>query len=214
VRLEARNIPYPAYRPQEPSERRDSRKGEAKARDIGPVEPSDPVLVPPSTSRVSGRGRYSTAAPSNTPVYYGASSHLQRPPRLPLPIGDANATPGSPVISPTDSRVDSLPYKDLDEPTLAVISIENASVDEDEVEDELQSYALAGVGRAVPTTIEWRQPGERVYVTGTFVNWEKKFRLHRRYGLYITFFSLISLLSLTFMFRSSFLPIDGLHLVA
>jgi len=51
--------------------------------------------------------------------------------------------------------------------------------DEDEVEDELQSYAMAGVGKAVPTTIDWRGSGARIFVTGTFVNWEKKFRLYR-----------------------------------
>lgn len=55
----------------------------------------------------------------------------------------------------------------------------NATQDGDEMVDELQPF---GVGKAVPTTIEWNGPGEKVYVTGTFVNWEKKFKLHRRYG--------------------------------
>ncbi|KKZ64954.1 hypothetical protein EMCG_09143 [[Emmonsia] crescens] len=36
-----------------------------------------------------------------------------------------------------------------------------------------------GVNKAVTTTIEWRGGGEKVYVTGTFVNWERKFRLHK-----------------------------------
>lgn len=67
----------------------------------------------------------------------------------------------------------------------AAASLDNASVDEDEVEDELQSYAISGVGKAVPTVIEWKAPGDRVYVTGTFVNWEKKFRLHRRYVVFL-----------------------------
>jgi hypothetical protein len=31
----------------------------------------------------------------------------------------------------------------------------------------------------VPTLIEWEGGGERVYVTGTFAGWNRKFRLHR-----------------------------------
>ena len=56
------------------------------------------------------------------------------------------------------------------------------TIDEEETLDELEPYTTSGVGRAVPTTIEWTAPGDKVYVTGTFVNWEKKYRLHRRYG--------------------------------
>lgn len=49
--------------------------------------------------------------------------------------------------------------------------------------DELQPYTISGVGKAVPTTIQWTGYAQKVYVTGTFVNWEKKFRLHRKYVL-------------------------------
>lgn len=31
---------------------------------------------------------------------------------------------------------------------------------------------------AVPTLIEWEGPGERVYVTGTFAGWNRKYKLH------------------------------------
>lgn len=57
----------------------------------------------------------------------------------------------------------------------------NNTVDGDENLDELQPYAISGVGKAVPTTIEWTDPAQKVYVTGTFVNWEKKFRLQKVY---------------------------------
>lgn len=50
-----------------------------------------------------------------------------------------------------------------------------------------------GVNKAVTTTIEWRGGGEKVYVTGTFVNWERKFRLHKRC---VFFFSLSFYLSI------------------
>jgi hypothetical protein len=55
------------------------------------------------------------------------------------------------------------------------------AIDEEEILDELQPYTSSGVGKPIPTLIEWTAPGEKVYVTGTFVNWEKKYRLHRRY---------------------------------
>jgi len=60
--------------------------------------------------------------------------------------------------------------------------ISSITIDEDDAGDELSPYTPSGVGKAVPTGIEWSAPGQKVYVTGTFVNWEKKFKLHRRYG--------------------------------
>lgn len=147
------------------------------------MEASTPVQVPTPTPRsASKRGHRPTVATTGHPVkpYYG-SSHLQRPPRLPLPIGDASVPPGSPIIPPADyAQSDSLPYEHLDKRVpRSTINVDHTAVEDDEVEDELQSYSMAGVGKAVPTVVEWRQPGERVYVTGTFVNWEKKFRLHK-----------------------------------
>lgn len=56
--------------------------------------------------------------------------------------------------------------------------ISGQTMDGDEVADKLLPYT-SGVHKAVPTVIEWSAPGQKVYVTGTFVNWEKKFRLHR-----------------------------------
>ncbi|KAL1964213.1 hypothetical protein VTN77DRAFT_7171 [Rasamsonia byssochlamydoides] len=174
-RLQSRNIPHSAHRSHETPDKRDGRK----FRDGTSLEASSPVQVPSSSGRAGARhDGYPSVAPSGPPLNtYYAASHLQRPPRLPLPIGDANATPGSPIM---DSQAASLPYDRLDNQTSrAAVSLDNTSVDEDEVEDELQSYAMSGVGKAVPTVIEWRGPGDRVYVTGTFVNWEKKFRLHK-----------------------------------
>lgn len=44
---------------------------------------------------------------------------------------------------------------------------------------ELDSVEEADA-QLVPTLIEWNHGGEIVYVTGTFTNWEKKYRLHQR----------------------------------
>lgn len=150
------------------------------------VEASNPVQVPSAPNRSSTKrdeGYMPTETSANPTNTYYSASHLQRgPPRLPLPIGDANATPGSPVIAPSDSQVDSVPFELLDNQVpQATISLDDPHADEDDVEDEMLAYAMHGPGsKAVPTLIEWKGPGDRVFVTGTFVNWEKKFRLHKR----------------------------------
>lgn len=184
-RLQSRNIPPQTQPIYEASDRGNGKKSDGRHLPGAAVEASNPVQVPSAPNRsVPRRDGYvpttSSAHPSNT--YYSAS-HLSRPPRLPLPIGDANATPGSPVMAPVDSQVDSELSELLDSklPT-ATISLDDTQVDEDEVEDEMLGYAMHGPGsKAVPTVIEWRAPGHQVFVTGTFVNWEKKFRLHKRY---------------------------------
>lgn len=178
-RLQPRATSHPAQRSIDTQERRDARRSEARSRDAPSQDASSPVQVPSSVRPAARRTPYLSIAPSGPPSnsYYSALSHLQRPPRLPLPIVDATTTPGSPII---DSLVGSPPYEKFDDLRIhPTTELDNASVDEDEVEDELQSYAMAGVGKAVPTTIEWRGSGARVFVTGTFVNWEKKFRLYR-----------------------------------
>ncbi|KAJ5109810.1 Immunoglobulin E-set [Penicillium argentinense] len=139
---------------------------------------SNPMQVPVSR-HAAGRD---SMAPSGPPPnsYYNASTHLHHPPRLPLPIGDATATPGSPIMGPEDSHIQSMPAdRLLDEhmnPEASNISTE--TMDSEEL-DELQPFTTSGVGKAVPAVIEWTAPGQKVYVTGTFVNWEKKFRLQR-----------------------------------
>ncbi|KAJ6151050.1 Snf1 kinase complex beta-subunit Gal83 [Penicillium chermesinum] len=109
-----------------------------------------------------------------------ASTHLQRPPRMPLPIGDATTTPGSPISGPEDSLIQSMPADLLlDDQMPAGSRLSSNTLDGDEMGDELQPF---GTGKAISTVIEWSGPGDKVYVTGTFVNWEKKFKLHRKEG--------------------------------
>ena len=149
-----------------------------------PPDPSNPVQVP--VARAAARhDPYPHVAPSAPPhnTYYNASTHLQRPPRMPLPIGDATATPGSPIIGPDDSYMGSPPSDPLLDQGAGPreSNLTSTIADDDELLDDLQPNASTGVGRAVPTIIEWTAPGDKVYVTGTFVNWEKKFRLHKGY---------------------------------
>jgi hypothetical protein len=79
--------------------------------------------------------------------------------------------------------------------------LDDTTIDDDEIVDELQPYDMTGLNKAVPTTVEWRGMGEKVYVTGTFVNWERKFRLHKRY-IETSLFHL-ALFSIAFLHLSS-----------
>ncbi|KAJ5903611.1 Immunoglobulin E-set [Penicillium tannophilum] len=174
-RLQSRNpppgSPRPITRPERPVERRVE---PPHSREVASPDHSNPVQVPISR-HAAGRD---PVAPSAPPLnsYYSASTHLQRPPRMPLPIADATTTPGSPVIGPEDSHIQSMPADRLLDEHMEASHYSNATLDGDEMVDELRPF---GVGKAVPTVIEWNGPGEKVYVTGTFVNWEKKFKLHR-----------------------------------
>ncbi|EQL34619.1 hypothetical protein BDFG_03571 [Blastomyces dermatitidis ATCC 26199] len=146
------------------------------------------------------REQYRPIEPSGptSSAYYGASAHLSRPPRLPLPIGDATTAPGSPIVAPSSMTGPHAIVPVLSDRADLELSGSGEGVDragraglgdedeEDEMIDELEVDAGMGVGigglgvnKAVTTTIEWRGSGEKVYVTGTFVNWERKFRLHK-----------------------------------
>ncbi|KAJ5166370.1 uncharacterized protein N7482_005151 [Penicillium canariense] len=180
-RLQSRNPADSSTKAASRSEKVDGRKTDyVQSRDVLPPDHSNPVQVPisrPAAARDS-------VAPSGPPLnsYYSASQHLQRPPRMPLPIGDATTTPGSPISGPEDSHIQSLPADQrLDEAMdPEATNLSSATLDGEEIVDELfQPYANSGVGKAVPTIIEWSGPGQKVYVTGTFVNWEKKFKLYR-----------------------------------
>ena len=115
--------------------------------------------------------------------YAYTTSEYARPPRLPLPIdGQGEHAPGSPF----------LPAQDLDSPIspteidgiiprrTSVLS--STTVDDDDMVDN-DAFIDEGQGPSkaptVPTYLEWRGGGEKLYVTGTWCNWEKKFKLDR-----------------------------------
>jgi hypothetical protein len=111
-------------------------------------------------------------------AYYATTS---RPPRLPLPIEHETHQPGSPIITPADINDASLDLQELEDGIPRKTSmLSSTTVDDDDVGDDLQPTAVDGMNKMVPTVIEWRGSGEKVYVTGTFANWNKKFRLHRK----------------------------------
>ena len=111
-----------------------------------------------------------------------ASYSFSRPPRLPLPIEEELYTPGSPVILPQDlpSEIEPIEGDDsLDKSGRQTSMLSTTTADDEEIPDDIVFQDSAGQG-LVPTLIEWRQGGDRVYVTGTFVDWDKKVRLHKK----------------------------------
>lgn len=142
-------------------------------------EPSKPVDVPvPATNLENDVSRsiiqsFETSGPS---TFQDMSYHITRPPRLPLPIEEEVHTPGSPIIAPTDLET---PFQDigsLENDTLArrTSGLSNTTIDEEDVEELRVDRTKA----TVPITFEWRHGGEKVYVTGTIFQWNKKHRLH------------------------------------
>ncbi|KAK6610774.1 snf1 kinase complex beta-subunit [Botrytis cinerea] len=104
------------------------------------------------------------------------SYHLSRPPRLPLPIEEEVHTPGSPLVTPADSTAPAMDIDTLDnEPPLARrnSTLSSTTIDEEDAE-EIQ---IDRTKATVPTLFEWREGGEKVYVTGTIFQWNKKQRL-------------------------------------
>jgi flagellar biosynthesis GTPase FlhF len=153
-------------------------------------EPSIPMDVPGCTntrhSRGSREGSVSTnpSPPPSTPQYTPISS-LQRPPRLPLAIADEVRAPDSPLLEATGITDEEVSIFDDDEADLPRknSALSSATADDEDVGNELQPYAVdTGGVKVVPTRIDWKGSGERVYVTGTFAHWDKKFRLHQRYA--------------------------------
>jgi hypothetical protein len=144
-------------------------------------QPSKPVDVPVSainTESASSRSHSQSIEPSGPPAIHDMSYHLTRPPRLPLPIEEEVHTPGSPIIAPADLDIDTpaLDVDPLDNDTLPrrESALSNTTVDEEDAEELRVDKTKA----TVPTTFEWHQGGEKVYVTGTIFQWNKKHRLH------------------------------------
>jgi hypothetical protein len=112
-----------------------------------------------------------------TPDYFmpPPPQSFARPPRLPLPIEAEVHTPGSPIISPADlAPVDTVEGSDGELGRRTSV-LSSTTADDEELVDEFQGPQNVPT---VPTIIEWEEGGEKVYVTGTFVEWNRKFRLH------------------------------------
>lgn len=112
-----------------------------------------------------------------------ASYSFSRPPRLPLPIEEEVYTPGSPVLTPQEVTTAVEPIQgdgELKKTGRQTSMLSSTTADDDEIPDDVVFPDSVTGQPVVPTLLEWRQGGDRVYVTGTFVDWDKKVRLHRK----------------------------------
>ena len=190
---------------------RDGRRKE-KERDKTKHGKSTPMKVPRGSDPRRQRGPDSQFEPSGPPKdpSYIPHSNLNFPPRLPLPIEEEVHAPGSPVLAAQD-----LPSSLTDDELDGAIprqssAISNTTVEDDAAGDELQPYPYDAPSRAtVPTVLQWKQGGEKVYVTGTFTNWSRKFRMNREYVLYL-FYSLV--LKWGFRVLVGLCPFEGDHI--
>lgn len=144
-------------------------------------EPSKPVDVPSAPTESSSlRSHYSAhmvepALVSNNSV--NDMSYITRPPRLPLPIEEEIHTPGSPIIAPADTgeaSVVEVEALDSDGMTRKSSALSTTTVDEEDGEELIVDKTRP----TVPTRLEWRRGGGKVYVTGTIFQWNRKQRLH------------------------------------
>ncbi|EHY54521.1 galactose metabolism- protein [Exophiala dermatitidis] len=153
-----------------------------------PPQASGPMDVPASRSKQESVDE-PVEEPNNTyhDRRYTPVAQL-RPPRLPLPIADV-PIPESPTLLPVDRGNADVPIFETDEPLSAIepqttrksSMLSTTTQSEEEVGEELQPFAVdTATAQTVPTVIEWNHGGNKVYVTGTFANWEKKYRLHPR----------------------------------
>lgn len=162
---------------------------------IIPTNPPTGGIDIPASATLPTRSRHEELQDEGMSPAYEERSYVpishHRPPRFPLPIVEVGAMPRSPNLVPVDrSDTDVIPLFDTDdqlhEPPSAgplgrrssMLSV--ATQDEEDISEELQPIGYGYTGETVPTVIEWHHPAEKVFVTGTFAAWDKKYRLKRR----------------------------------
>lgn len=142
-------------------------------------EPTKPVDVPVESSPL-GRSHPSAHASHTDSFLMSTNSitdmYLTRPPRLPLPIEEEVHTPGSPIIAPQEGQLD----LDLDlEESFEGITRKSSGLSANTVDDDDDEELRVDKTRSVvPTRLEWKRGGDKVYVTGTIFQWNRKQRLH------------------------------------
>lgn len=141
------------------------------------TRPVDVPQISPNPEK-DARPFYPSGQPDSGSPYGLPPSDFSRPPRLPLPIEEVH-TPGSPIITPQDisSPIGQADINGL--PRRASVLSSTTVDDEDLGDNEAFTADQASLAPSVPMPIEWKGPGDKVYVTGTFVQWDRKFKLHR-----------------------------------
>lgn len=141
-----------------------------------------PVKVPRGSDPRRQRGpdsQFESSGPPRDPNFV-PHSNLNFPPRMPLPIEEEFHAPYSPTITAQEFS-SSLHEEDFDGAIPRQSSvISSTTLEDEELVSELQPYPYEAPPQGlVPTRLQWTQGGDRVYVTGTFAGWNRKFRMSR-----------------------------------
>jgi hypothetical protein len=156
-------------------------KQQARSAHLYEAAHSRPVAVPnPHDSPSSPRSPFSADSIESGALQHSSvqdMSYLTRPPRLPLPIEEEVHTPGSPLIAPADigQPIDDVDALDVDGLPRQTSNLSSNSTIDDEDAEELR---VDKTRPTVPTRLEWLRGGDKVYVTGTIFQWNRKTRLH------------------------------------
>lgn len=178
-------VPVPATIPV-PVPSREKPVAELETAPTKPVDvpnPNNAAVVAGATAATAPDGQTSPLSPFDSSEV-GIHSHgslsnmsfISRPPRMPLPIEEEVHTPGSPIIAPADIG-EPVDAADLDGDSAIArkaSNLSNTTIDEDDAEE----LRVDKTRPTVPTRLEWLRGGERIYVTGTIFQWNRKQRLH------------------------------------
>ena len=149
-------------------------------------EPTKPVDVPgdSSLSAHQPHAHYNSdtaATQSDANLLSNGSlsdTYLQHPPRLPLPIEEELHTPGSPILAPQDDLQDLPQPGDVGESSTDALTRKSSGVSAGTAEeDDTEELRVDKTRPVVPTKLEWNRGGERIYVTGSIFQWNRKQRL-------------------------------------
>ena len=142
--------------------------------------PTQPVDVPTESSFGRSHKDAGAAAPQEggiDPYLVSTNSltdmYLRGPPRLPLPIEEEVHTPGSPILAAHEALDDEL--NDSSDGLTRKSSAVSATTVEDDESEELRVDKTRPV---VPFKIEWNNGGDKIYITGSMFDWNRKQRLH------------------------------------
>jgi hypothetical protein len=151
-------------------------------RSTSPSQRTLPSLTPISTN-VPGEKLAATTTPEGltTPEsYYLPQPQFSRPPRGPLPIEEEVHDPGSPIPVADDEQPEPVPQgieEGIFEQVTALMDDDAGSIGEPE--DLFGATGIEGLAK-IPTVLEWKGAGTKIFVTGSFAKWDKKYKLHRK----------------------------------
>ncbi|KAG5949938.1 hypothetical protein E4U53_005623 [Claviceps sorghi] len=168
--------------PSRPVEARPARDEPTKPVDV-PVEPGS--LRPHREAQLSAAAAAAEQAGLDSYLVSNSSitdMYLRGPPRLPLPIEEEVHTPGSPILAPEEypeECPDEAPADvDLGESSDGFTRNQSAVSATTVDDDEFEELRVDKTRPVVPTKIEWKRGGDKIYVTGTIFQWNRKQRLH------------------------------------